>query len=232
MLEFLAASQNMPFTVALTVMLGMAVLEGVATLLGAGMSSFLDALVPEVDMDVELDVDLGADTELGAFDVPAATPLSRVLGWLRVGEVPVLVLLVVFLTGFGLIGLTIQSFFISATGTLLPGIIASGVAFFLSMPVVRVFGGAIGKIIPKEETDAVSVKTLIGRIAVITIGNAKKGSPAEAKVKDQHGLTHYLMVEPEQEDVTFTSGTSVLLVKQEGSVFKVIENTNPALIDD
>ena len=230
MLEFILASQNMPFTVALTVMLGMAVLEGVMTLLGAGISSFLDSLLP--DIDVDMDVDLGSDSDLGASEVPAATPLSKVLSWLQVGKVPVLILLVIFLTGFGLIGLTIQSFMHSTTGMLLPGIVASGIAFFLSMPVVRVFGGAIGKIIPKDETDAVSVKTLIGRIAVITIGTAKKGSPAEAKVKDQHGLTHYIMVEPEQDNDVFTSGTAILLIKQGGSVFKAIENTNPALVDD
>lgn len=230
MLEFITASQNMPFTVALTVMLGMAVLEGITTLLGAGISSFLDSLLP--DIDVDMDVDMGADSDMGASEVPAVTPLSKILGWLRVGQVPVLVLLVIFLTGFGLIGLTTQSFVHSTTGFFLPGIVASGIAFFLALPVVRVFGGAIAKIIPKDETDAVAEKTLIGRIAVITIGTAKKGGPAEAKVKDQHGLTHYVMVEPEQENDTFISGAAVLIIKQEGSVFKVIENTNPSLVDD
>ena len=230
MLQFITASQNMPFTVSLAVMLGIAVLEGVMTLMGAGLSGFLDSLLPEIDADV--DVDLGSDSSMGASEVPAVTPLSKLLGWLRVGKVPVLILLVIFLTGFGLLGLTIQSFVHNTAGFFLPGLVASGIAFFLALPVVRVFGGAISAIMPKDETDAVAEKSLIGRIAVITIGTARKGSPAEAKVKDQHGLTHYVMVEPDLEDDTFASGTAVLLIKQEGSVFKAIENTNPALIDD
>lgn len=229
MMEFLTASQNMPFTVALAVMLGIAFLEGVTTLLGAGISGFLDTLLPDIDGDV--DVDMGADFSLGASEVPAATPLSKLLGWLRIGKVPILVLLVIFLTGFGVLGLMIQSVASHIIGFLLPGLIVSGVAFFLALPVVRVFGGAIAWIIPKDETDAVSEKSLVGRIAVITIGTATKGSPAEAKLKDQHGTTHYIMVEPDLVDDTFSSGEAVLVIKQEGSVFKVIENTNPLLVD-
>lgn len=222
MLEFISTSQNMPFTIALAVMLGMALLEGVASLLGAGISSIVDSLLPDFD------VDLGID----ASDVPSVTPLSRLLGWLRFGQVPALILLVIFLTGFGLIGLGIQSFMLNTTGLLLPGLIASPIALFLALPVVRIFGGAIGKIMPKDETDAVEGKSLIGRVAVITLGTAKKGSSAEARVKDQHGLSHYVMVEPDLEEASFTSGTAVLLIKQEGSVFKAIENTNPSLVDE
>lgn len=222
MFDFLTASQNMPFTVALAVMLGMALLEGVASLLGAGISSFIDSLLPDFDINLELDTG----------DVPTVTPLSRLLGWLRFGQVPALILLVIFLTSFGLIGLGIQSFVNNLTGALLPGLMASAGALFLALPVVRTFGGAIARIIPKDETDAVEEKSLLGRVAVITLGSAKKGSSAEAKVKDKHGLTHYVMVEPDQDDAVYTSGTAVLLVKQDGSVFRVIENTNSSLVDE
>jgi len=231
MFEFLTASQNMPFTVALTVMLGVAFLEGVATLLGAGISGFLDSLLPDAEMDLEIP-DLTANSDLGASEVPATTTLSKLLGWLRVGEVPILVLLVIFLTGFGLIGLGIQSFVHTASGFLLPGLVASAIALFLALPMVRVVGGGIGKIMPKDETDAVAEHSLVGRIAVITLGTAAKDSPAEAKVRDQHGLTHYVMVEPDEAKDRFTAGTAVLLIKQAGSVFKAIENTNPALVDE
>ena len=229
-LAFIAASQNMPFTVALTVMLGLAVLEGVTTLLGAGISNFLDSLLPDIDADVDIDID--ADPGLDASQVPVVTPVSKVLGWLRVGKVPVLVLLVIFLTSFGLIGLTVQALIHNILGFFLPGIVASGVVFIVTLPVVRFFSGVIAMIIPKDETDAVSEKSLIGRIAIITIGTAKKGSPAEAKVKDQHGLTHYVMAEPDQGGEVYTTGTAILLIKRNGSVFSAIENTNPALVDN
>lgn len=222
MLEFLTAEPNMPFAVSLTVMLGIAILEGAAMLLGAGISSFLDALLPELDLDVDLD----------ASEVPAVAPLSRFLGWLRIGKVPILILLVIFLTAFGLIGLGIQSLTITLLGFLLPGLVASILSLVLTFPVVRVLGGGLEKIMPKDETDAVSEQSLVGRIAVITIGTAKANSPAEAKVKDQHGLMHYVMVEPDEPQMRFTTGTSVLLVRYDGSVYTAIENTNKALVED
>ena len=51
MFEFLTASANLPFTVALTVMLFIAFLEGVGTVLGFAFSSLLDSLLPDIDID-------------------------------------------------------------------------------------------------------------------------------------------------------------------------------------
>ncbi|MEZ5581571.1 MAG: DUF1449 family protein [Candidatus Competibacteraceae bacterium] len=38
----------------------------------------------------------------------------------------------------------------------------------------------------------------IGRVAVITLGTAGYDSPAQAKLRDQHGQTHYIMTAPDQ----------------------------------
>jgi hypothetical protein len=224
MLEFLTADGNQPFTVALAVMLIIAVIEGVTSLLGAGLSELIDALLPDMDLDVDVDLD-------AAEGVASGNSLSRLLGWLRIGQVPVLILLVVFLTAFGLIGLGIQSFSQGALGFLFPGWIASIPALFLSLPVVRVLGGGLAKIMPKDETDAVSEASFVGRVAVITLGNARRGYPAEARLKDEHGQLHYVMVEPDSDAEELEQGTTVLLVKQESSVFRAIRNTSDALID-
>ncbi|MCG8592556.1 MAG: YqiJ family protein, partial [Proteobacteria bacterium] len=88
MLEFLAAPQNLPFTVALCVMLGIAILEGVGTLLGAGLSSLLDSLVGEIDFDVDADADVDADVH-GPGHVGGGL-FTGLLGWLRFGRVPVM----------------------------------------------------------------------------------------------------------------------------------------------
>lgn len=224
MIEFVTASQNMPFTVALTVMFGIAVLEGITTLLGAGVSSLLDALLPEADIHLHAEID--------ASEIPATTGLSRFLSWLRVGQVPVLILLVVFLTAFGLIGLGIQALTSNILGFLLPGVVAAIGSLFLSLPVVRIAGGGLQRMMPKDETEAVTEESLVGRIATITIGKAAKGSPAEAKVKDQHGLTHYIMLEPDEDGITMHSGTQVLLVRYETNIYKAIENTNTVLVED
>jgi len=224
-MEFIAAPQNLPFSVALALMIGIALLEGITAIFGAALSGILDALIPNFDVDI--------DSNLELLDVDAHSPnaLSRLLSWLRIGKVPVLILLVIFLTAFGLIGLGIQSLIHGMTSFYLPSYIVSIPAVILALPVVRVFGGVIGTILPKDETDAVSQDSFIGRVASITIGNATVGSPAEAKIKDQHGTTHYIMVEPDDKSENYDASVSLLIIKKEGHIFKVIKNENNHLVD-
>ena len=231
MLAFMTQPENLAFAVALVLMLGIAVLEGITTLLGAAFSSVLEALLPDFDPPAASGVHLDMDVADGA-DVEAPYALSRFLSWLRVGKVPILMLLVVFLTAFGLIGLGLQGLAHNVSGHLLPGWLASIPTLLLSLPMVRLFGGVLERIIPSDETEAVSVDSLVGRIATITIGTASVGRPAEARVSDSYGTTHLLMVEPDLQQDSFSAGESVLLVKREDSVFKVIANNNPSLQND
>ena len=218
-IEFIAASENLPFTVAITVMLIIALMEGVTTVLGAGLSSVLETLLPEIDMDV--------DFESGG--VQQTTPMVRFLGWLRVGQVPFLMLLVIFLTTFGLIGLGLQSFVQSTMGGLLPAWIAGVPTFLFTLPVVRLLAGVLGRIMPKDETEAVSDESFIGKVATITMGKTYKGSPTQAKLRDEHGLTHYILVEPDEEGETFYYSDPVLVVKKMGVVYSAIRNESAIL---
>lgn len=219
MIELVSAPANLPFSVALVLMLAIALLEGVGTIFGLGLSSFIDSLLPEIDLDVDFNADGG----------PMA--LSRVLGWLRFGQIPALIWLVVFLTCFGLVGLMIQALVLETIGSLMPGVLASTAAVAISLPAVRVFGGGLAKILPKDETDAVSDVTFIGRVAVITLGTARQGSPAEARLQDQFGQAHYVMVEPDLAEEAFFQGDQVLLVKKAGALFRVIKNSSANLVD-
>ena len=97
--------------------------------------------------------------------------------------------------------------------------------------VVRVLGGVIGLILPRDETDAVAEREFVGRIATITLGTAGLGSPAEAKLTDQHGQAHYIMIEPDQESEKFEQGSAVLITERHGAVFRGIRNPKDALVD-
>ncbi len=226
MLELITSTENMPFTVALSVMIIIGLLEGVGMLFGAGLSDIISSLLPDTDVDV--DADINADANGGA-DISATNALSKILSWLRVGEVPVIVLLVIFLTSFGLTGLTMQNMFAETIGYMLPAAIASIPALLLSLPITRFFGGITARVIPKDETDAVSKDTFIGRVATIITGTSKVGLAAEAKVKDQHGQIHYIMVEPDNDGKEFSKGKDVLIVRKAGSIFYIIENTNTSM---
>jgi hypothetical protein len=226
MLGFIFAAPNLPFAVALALMLLIALLEGVTTTLGMGLSGLLDSILPDMDADIDLDVDVDA------ADVHASGPLTRMLSWLRIGQVPALVLLVIFLTAFGLLGLGVQSVANRLTGHLLPALPASGAAFVLALPLVRMFGGILARVMPKDETEAVSEKSFIGMVAVVTTGKAKMGNPAQGKLTDRYGQAHYVMIEPDEAGEEFLQGAEVLLVSRHGATFKAIRNTSTALHKD
>ncbi|MGD8567211.1 MAG: YqiJ family protein [Gammaproteobacteria bacterium] len=221
MTQLITASENLPFTVALAVMFGIALLEGITTVFGAGISAVLDTLLPDMDFDVDLD----------GSEIRTPNALSRLLGWFRVGRVPVLMLLVIFLTAFGLLGLGIQSVTHGIIGAYAPGWLASIPAVVLATPMVRLFGGLLERFMPKDETEAVSMDSFVGRIALITLGKAEQGSPAQARLKDRFGKSHYIMVEPDSDNVVFEQGEQVLLIQKASSVFLAIRNTNDVLID-
>ena len=87
------------------------------------------------------------------------------------------------------------------------------------------------RIIPKDETSAVLLETLVGHVAVVVNGTARVNYPAQARVKSEQGQTFYIHVEPDDEDVQFTTGESVLLIKQiSGARFLGIANPRPDLL--
>lgn len=224
MLEFLCAQQNMPFTVSIGIMLFIALIEGVGAIIGFGVSDMIHSLFPSLHFDIDIP-DLDADLDGHHVDIDASSGFTKLLGWLRIGQVPFMAWLILFLTSFGLIGLIAQTISENITGMLLPGSIGSIIAFVATLPVVRVCGRFIAKVMPQDETDAVSEASFIGRTATLVLGTASAGKAAQAKLRDQHGTTHYIMVEPDVADQVFSQGDTVLVVSQAGAVYKVIEDT-------
>lgn len=215
----------MPFTIAILIMLTILAMELVGLIFGAALSDLVDGMLPEFDLDADLDVD-GPDVP----DLASAGVVEQMLGWLSVGKVPALMLLVILLTGFGLTGLVAQNTLNSLAGFYLPGLVMAVPAFIASLFITRYAGLGLARVMPKEETDAVSTDTFIGQVAEILRGEAQIGTPAEAKLKDIKGMTHYVLVEPDVAGATFKAGDSVLLVEKRGAVFIAIANPNAALL--
>jgi hypothetical protein len=216
MFEFLTAPATLPFAVALAIMAMLVVVELVGLMFGATASDLLDGLLPEFG-------------DADGAELAGASLADRFMGWLHFGKVPALILLAVFLTGFGFLGLALQGALHTLTSAMLPGWLAAIAVFPLTLPWVRVVGSGIARAMPRDETQVVSRSALVGRVATIVIGTARRGSPAQAKVRDQHGQAHYVMVEPDQDEDSFSAGEAVLLVAEAGPNFRVIRNDNPAL---
>lgn len=137
------------------------------------------------------------------------------------GRVPLFVWLIIFLTIYALTGFIIQSIFHHFTADFFSAWIIAPACLFISMPVVRYSTMIMAKILPQDETTAIYSEELIGRTAVIILGEAKINSPAEAKVKDQFGQMHYVLVEPEQNEI-FHQGQSVVLTQKTKIGFQAI----------
>lgn len=228
MVDFLLHPSNSPFIIALGVMLVFTVIEVISASLGMGLSEMVDSVLPEFDADIDADIsaDLDAGEPAGGTD-----SLVKILAWFRVGEVPVIMLFIVFLTGFGLSGLFIQYVAVSIMSKAIPIPIAAGGAIFASIPTVRFCGGLLGKYMPKDETYAVSEKSFYGLVATLTLGTAKAGQPAQAKLHDKHGQTHYILVEPDNSEEQFDQEQQVIIVSQIGAIFKVIDVSSSAMTD-
>lgn len=220
MIEHFLADQNLPFAVALVLMLGLAAIEGVGMLMGVLLSNLVDSLLPDFDMDVDADLDA---------EIHDPGVAMQFLGWLCIGKVPALIILIVFLTAFGISGMALQGFVHGAVNTYLPAVAAAPLAFLAALPVTRGGGLLFARLMPKEETEAVSRDAFVGDTAIIIRGVATFGVPAEAKLTDRHGQSHYVLVEPDDESESFPTGTSVILTERLGARFRAIRNTNPML---
>lgn len=205
---FLLSPDNVPFVAALVLMLLIGAVEALG--IGGGLAA-------------------GDGIEGLDADVNVETP--SLLSWINVGRLPLLMLIVVFLFGFGMTGLIGQRIVAEVLGQPGPWFLAAPIAFAAALPVTRIFGRGVAKVMPRDETSAVSRDSLVGRVAVIVMGEARHASAAQARVRDQHGQVHYVMVEPDNSADVFEQGSSVLLVRYAGAKYFAIHNTSVSLRD-
>ncbi len=147
---------------------------------------------------------------------------SDLLGWLGIGRVPLLVLLVLYLASFGLIGLIGQQMSHDLLGGVQPIWIAAPAAALLALPATGLAARLVGGLVPQDHTTAIPIEDLVGRPATIQVGRATPGSPARARAIDRFGQAHHVMVEPDNPGQVFVEGETVLLVRREGDGFRAI----------
>jgi len=224
MFDFLLEGAFVPFTLALALLFGLLALELIALVLGGSLM----AGEGEVDLDIvdapdlevaDFDLDLDADVDLGEFElaeIEADAPTVDTggpLGWLGLGKVPFMIWLVVLLAGFGLSGMGLQLALRDLLGFDLPSWLAVIPAGAFGLWFARGFSSVFARLLPKTETEAMSERLLARRRGVITQGTASRGRPAEVRVMDRFGNTHYLRAEPLQDKDTLEQGTDVLVLR-------------------
>lgn len=200
----LFADYNLPFAIAMGLMVLLALLQ----VIGLG------------DFDVDADLDLDADLDADAIGDPTSAGIGgAITTLLGLGKVPVFVWLITFLLAFAVIGMSIQALASDLTGSPLYAWLAALFAGGASIPVTAALVRPIGYLMPKDETSAVGLDTLVGRRGTVTTGSAARGSPARTEVRDRHGHAHHVMVEPHEDASSIPAGDQVLLVRREGELF-------------
>lgn len=192
-----------PFWVALMVVAGLGLIELVSVLIGASASGLLDD-------------GLGHH---GPGDHEAGL-LGGWMSWLNAGGVPILVLAVILLTAFAVFGFMLQSLAARLLGPL-PLLVAVPAAFLAAVPTTRWASRGIAKVIPRDETNALSQAEFIGLIGTVTIGPLDQGHPGAVRVKDRYDNVHILRARAAP-GYLMATGTLVLIVDGADGLFEAI----------
>ncbi len=218
MLEALSSPAYAPFAYAMFVLVGLVLLELALGLIG--LSSDLDlgdveagieapdlADVPDLPEAAMAELDLDADVEAPAAEQSA----PGVLHALGLGDAPALIWLAALAMSFALAGFALQ--FITAAVGIGPlgGWLASVIALVPAFLGARRIARFVGGLLPSVETYATS--SFHRRRGTVTVGTARKGSPAEVRYLDGFGTTHHLMAEPLDTNDQITAGTEVLILR-------------------
>ena len=147
--------------------------------------------------------------------------LLNAISWVNVGGVPLLILILLLLGMFSIAGFLIQDI-ARALGGPLPTIVAAPAAFVVALPVVRASSRLVARIIPRDESYAVGLADLVGRVGEVVIGPLDQGLPGRVRVKDIHGNLHFVAACAAPTSVPLPQGASVLLVDRTGTRFVAI----------
>lgn len=230
MYEFIFSNNMFPFTLSLALIFGLLFLEIIALLLGGSLISSdtdapdIDAADFDIEIDAaepELDIDTTAPEQPGLSDGTT----SAASGWFGLGKVPFVIWLATLLTGFGLSGFILQSGMRAAFDWTLPALLAMPLALAPTLWAVELVSNTLARLVPKTETTAMARRHMGSQHGVITQGNARRGQPAECRIRDRHGNLHYLRVEPLEDDVTLSEGSEVYVIRRRDGSFRAVEIT-------
>lgn len=209
MINFFLMDANLVFGVTCVLILMISALEILGLLLGFSLMGLMDDFLP-------------AD---GAVEISDGG-LSTLLGWLYLGKLPFLIWFMLFLTSFTILGYSSNFVALKLFSQPLSGFVIYPLVLILSLSITRYMSQTLAKILPKNESSAVSAHSFSGQLAQITMGRATVGSPSEAVLQDQYQKKHYIMVAPNSNKDTFSTGDKVVLLEKHPGFWTAIPFDN------
>jgi hypothetical protein len=199
--DILLAPDVRPFAVAAAIMLALGGIEALTMLVGFSIGELVGQ-----DASVEADGHHGLD---------------GLLLWINAGRLPLLILIILTLGVFSIGGFLLQGV-AHAVGTAVPVWAAALVAAACSVPVIRSTSRGLARIIPRDESYAVSDADFVGKVAQVAVGPLDQGLPGRVRLKDVFGNWHTVAARASSDSQALPVGASVLLVDRDAKSFIAI----------
>ncbi len=215
--------------------LGIGVMFFVLVIVSGGGDDDLDTDT-DVDFDVDADADFDIDTDAN-FDIdtdseidintdsdsnnlPEFLPL-QILGWLGLGKVPLMLLLAIYFTNWGVSGWILNVIIGSFIGEI-PGGFLGGIIFFVSLFISMFIGGLIARPVGKifasfgEDVDGNRLIGCVGIVSSKTIPYLIEGKIGQVDVLDSaRNLVTISVSLPDWAKVIPHRGESILIIDQQ-----------------
>jgi hypothetical protein len=201
MSDVLLAPEVRPFAVAAAIMVALGGIEALTMLVGFSIGELLGK-------------DFGVDTD-------HHDALSGLFLWINAGRLPLLILIILALGLFSITGFLLHGI-AHGIGVTLPAWIAAPVAATSSIPLIRIFSRGIARIIPRDESYAVSEADFVGHVGEVSIGPLDQGLPGRVRLKDVFGNWHTVAARASRDSSALPVGASVLLVDRDTKSFIAI----------
>ena len=205
MIDFLSMPNTSIFIAGLAVTLLLCLVEGLSlAFAGTSTPSFMDV-----------------DSDYG--------PANGIIAYLNAGQLPLTLFIASAAGVFGLSGLALQQGATTLIGSSLPMLVAVPLACIASIPATHMMSRALGALLPKTETSAISNDDLVGCEGEVMAGIGRRGVPVQVKLRDAHQQAHYVMVEPLRDDEILLQGQNVLITSRVGSLYAAIKSATQIL---
>jgi hypothetical protein len=199
--DILLAPDVRPFAVAAAIMVTLGGIELLTTMIGLSISEFI-----------------GKDFAVEAENHNA---LSGLFLWINAGRLPLLILIILVLAVFSVGGFLLQGM-AHAVGSTIPVPIAAVATAAGSIPVIRNASRGLARIIPRDESYAVSENDFVGKVATVSVGPLDQGLPGRVRLKDVFGNWHTVSARASRDSEALPVGASVLLVDRDARSFVAI----------
>ena len=199
--DILLAPDVRPFAISAAIMVALGGIELLTMIVGLSISELI-----------------GKDF---ALETESHSAIGGLFLWINAGRLPLLILMILALGVFAIAGFLLQAI-AHSVGTAVPVSIAALAAVAISLPAIRVTSRGLARIIPRDETYAVSEADFVGHVAEVSIGPLDQGLPGKVRLKDVFGNWHSLVARASPESTPLPVGASVLLVDRDARSFIAI----------